>query len=156
MGEYMTFQERRQRITDTESELWFVEVRMSSTGETLRLVNDTQDWTSNGQVYLGSSFSIQPPSDVSGQSPKARLVIGNIGLGLTQDLEARLPGEEVECRSMLADRADPHTYVRSYRFPMVRVSVTTGEVSAENGTDILMRGQAVRKRYTPYETPGIF
>lgn len=152
----MTFTERRQRVTDTESELWFVEIHMQSSGEKLRLVNDTEDWISNGQPYLGASFSIQPPSDVSGQAPKARLVIGNIGLGITQDLEAKLPGEEIECRFMIADRADPHTYARTYRFPMVRVTVTTGEVSAENGTDILMRGQAVRLRYTPFISPGIF
>jgi len=152
----MTFQERRQRVTDTESELWFVEIEMPSSGEVLRVVNDTRDWISNGNVYLGASFSIQPPSDVSGQSQKARLVMGNVGLGITQDLEARLPGEEVKCRMMLADRADPHTYVRTYRFPMVRVSVTTGEVSAENGVDALMRQQAVRLRYNPFTSPGIF
>ena len=152
----MTFQERKQRTTDTSGLLLFLEISAPSIPEVLRIVNDTQNWTSNGVEYLACPFGFKLPDDTAGQTPRAQLVIDNIGMGMTQDLEALQPNELVMCRLMISDRANPNVYERTYRLPMTHVSAGTGQVTAQIGVDHLMRQQAVRLRYNPHIAPGLF
>ena len=152
----MTFQERKQRTTDTSGLLLFLEISAPSIPEVLRIVNDTQNWTSNGVEYLACPFGFKLPDDTAGQTPRAQLVIDNIGLGMTQDLESLQPNELVMCRLMISDRANPNVYERTYRLPMTMASAGTGQVTAQLGVDYMMRQQAVRLRYNPFTSPGIF
>lgn len=152
----MTFLERRQRLGDDKSELWLLEISAPSIPEVLRMVNDTQNWVSNGQTYLGCQFGIKPPDDTKGQTPRGQLVIENVGLGITQDLEGMPANEKLRCRLLLTDRANPHAYQRVYRLPLTLVSATTGQVTAALNVDSRMRQQAMRRRATPFTTPGIF
>jgi len=155
MGDPMTFTERKQRTTDTSGLLLFLEISAPSIPETLRIVNDTQNWTSQGVEYLGCPFGFKLPDDSAGQTPRAQLVIDNIGLGMTQDLEALQPNDLVMCRLMISDRADPNRYERAYRLPMTMASAGTGQVTAQLGVDFLMRGKSVRLQYNPFTTPGL-
>ena len=152
----MTFQERKQRTTDTSGLLLFLEISAPSIPEVLRIVNDTQNWTSNGVEYLACPFGFKLPDDAPGQTPRAQLVIDNVGLGMTQDLEALQPNELVMCVLRLTDRANPNVYERTYRLPMTMASAGTGQVTAQLGVDFLMRTQAVRLRYNPHTAPGLF
>lgn len=156
MGERMTFTERNQRVTNTSSLLLFLEISAPSIPETLRIVNDTQNWTSQGVEYIACPFGFKLPDDTAGQTPRAQLVIDNTGQGMTEDLEALQPGDIVSCRLMLSDTANPDVYERVYRLPMTHVSAPTGQVTAQLGVDFLMRQQAVRLRANPFTTPGIF
>ena len=150
------FQRRRQRVTDTQSELLLLEISAPSIPDTLRIVNDTRDWTSNGLTYLACPFGFKLPDDTAGQTPRAQLVIDNVGLGMTQDLESLQPNEMVMCVLRLTDRANPNVYERTYRLPMTMASASTGQVTAQLGTDFMMRQQAVRLRYNPFTAPGLF
>ena len=152
----MTFTERNQRVTNTSSLLLFLEISAPSIPETLRIVNDTRNWTSQGVDYIACPFGFKLPDDTAGQTPRAQLVIDNVGLGMTQDLEALQPNELVMCRLMISDRANPNVYERVYRLPMTMASATTGQVTAQLGVDFLMRQQAVRLRANPFTTPGLF
>lgn len=156
MGDPMTFTERKQRVTDTSGLLLFLEIGAPSIPDTLRIVNDTQDWPSNGLTYLACPFQIKLPDDTAGQTPRAQLVIDNIGMGMTQDLESLQPNELVMCRLMISDRANPDVYERVYRLPMTMASANTGQVTAQLGVDFLMRQQAVRLRANPFTAPGLF
>ena len=152
----MTFTERKQRVTDTSGLLLFLEIRADSIPEVLRIVNDTQNWMSNGQEYLACPFGFKLPDDTAGQTPRAQLVIDNIGLGMTADLENLLPNESVMCRLMISDKNAPDVYERVYNLPMTMASATSGTVTAQLGVDHMMRQQAVRRRYNPHTAPGIF
>lgn len=151
-----SFTERRQRVTDKTGVLLFLEIRAPSIPETLRVVNDTQNWVSNGVEYIGFPFGFKLPDDVSGQTPRAQLVISNVGRSMTQDLELVGPNEIVIARLMISDRANPHVYERVYNLPMTAVSTSAAQVTAQLGVDFLTRQQAVRLRYTPFLTPGLF
>lgn len=151
----MTFAERRRRVTDTAGLLLFLEIEWPN-GPTLRIVNDTQDWVSNGQTYVGLPFRFEPPDDAAGQSPRGAIEIDNVGRGITADLEAWLPGQTLQSRLMVADAADPHTYTIDMPLPIMRVTVNSATARAEGGVDMLMRQQCVQLRYTPYVAPGIF
>lgn len=152
----MTFIERRQRVSDPDAPLQFLEITWPATSDTLRLVNDTQSWDSNGQTYIGLPFRLNPPDDTSGQSPRGVIEIDNVGRGITADLEQWLPGQTLWARMMLADRADPDTYMVDLPLPLTRVTVTSTVARAEGGMDMLLRQQAVQLRYTPYIAPGLF
>lgn len=151
-----TFLERRQRVTDTTGTLLFLEITAPSFAETLRIVNDTRDWTSNGVLYIGVPFGFKLPDDVAGQTPRAVLTLDNIGRGIADDLESLGPQDTVTARLMISDRADPNVIERAYILPMMSVSVNTKTATAQCGYDSLMRQQAVRLRYNPFTAPGAF
>lgn len=151
-----SFTERKQRVTDTSGLLLFLEISCDSIPETLRIVNDTQNWTSQGLEYLACPFGFKLPDDASGQASRVQLVIDNVGMGITQDLEGRDPKDEVKCRLMISDRVNPNVYERVYRLPMMSISLSTGQATAQLGADSRRRQQAVRIRYDPFRTPGIF
>ncbi|MDC7805522.1 DUF1833 family protein [Luteimonas sp BLCC-B24] len=152
-----TFQERRQRTVDPKdtAPLLLLEISAPSIPETLRIVNDTQNWTSNGVEYLACPFGFKLPDDTAGQTPRAQLEIDNVGLGMTQDLEGMQPNEMVMCVLRLTDRANPNAIERVYRLPMTMASANTVKVTATLGVDFLMRQQAVRLRYDPFNAPGL-
>lgn len=150
------FLERRQRVTDTTGTLLFLEITAPSFGETLRIVNDTQNWTSNGLEYIGVPFGFKLPDDVSGQTPRAVLTMDNVGRGITDDLEQWQPGELITAKLLISDRADPDTIERTLFIPMTGISVSGTTATAQCGVDYLMRQQSVRLRQTPFVTPGIF
>lgn len=157
MGHLMTsYLERRQRVTDTAGTLLFLEVSAPSFAETLRIVNDTQDWTSNGVLYIGVPFGFKLPDDVAGQTPRAVLTLDNVGRGITDDLETLGPQDVVTAKLKISDRADPNVIERVYILPMTQVSVNTKTATAQCGYDSLMRQQASRLRYNPFTAPGAF
>jgi len=151
-----TFTERRQRVTDPTGILLLLEVSAPSMGEPLRIVNDTRDWISNGLVYTGFPFGFKLPDDVSGQVPRAQLVIDNVGRDMTRDLESLPPGELLTARLRVTDRANADIIEREYLLPMTNLAVNAQSVTAQCGVDYLTRQQAVQLRANPFTLPGIF
>lgn len=151
-----TFLERRQRVTDTTGTLLFLEITAPSFSDTLRIVNDTQSWVSNGVEYLACPFGFKLPDDVSGQTPRAVLTLDNVGRGIADDLERLQPYDVVTATLRISDRANPNQIERSYVLPMTSVSVNARTATAQCGYDALMRQQAVRLRYNPFTAPGAF
>lgn len=150
-----TFLERRQRRLDRQSALEFLEIRSSSMPDVLRVVNDTQNWTSNGLEFIGVPFGFKQPDDVAGQTSRGQLVMATGGTSVTQDLEALPPGELMVARLMLSDRANPNVYARVWNLPMTHVSASGGQVTAQLGVDFLMRQRAVRLLFNPFTAPGL-
>lgn len=151
-----TFLERRQRVTDPTGTLMLLEVSAPSFPEVLRIANDTQDWVSNGLLFVGMQFGFKLPDDVSGQAPRAQLILSNGGRSITEDLERLAPGELVTARLMITDRADPNVIEQDHYLPMTSVSVNSQTASAACGVDFLTRQQAVRLRANSFTLPGIF
>jgi len=150
------FLERIQRVTDTSNPLLFLEVSAPSFAETLRIVNDTQNWVSNGIEYLAAPFGFKLPDDITGQTPRAVLTIDNIGRGIAEDLETVQPYDIVKAVLMISDKANPNVIERRYVLPITQVSVNTRTATAQCGYDIVMRQQAVRLRYNAFTAPGAF
>ena len=142
----MSFTENRQRTRDTSGILLFLEVAADSFTGPLRIVADTQDWTSNGVTYVGVPFGFKLPDDTAGQAPRAQLVMSNVGRGVTEELELLGPNEVPMAKLMIADRSDPDTIQSTYFLPISRVSASGALVTADCGVDFLMRQQAVRLR----------
>lgn len=141
-----TFTRNRQRVTDTSGVLLFLEMDDPAFSGPVQIVADNKDWVSNGVTYLGIQFGFKLPDDNSGQSPRTQLVMGNVGRGITEELEKLGPGATIMATLKLADRSDPDTITRTYVLPMTNVSASGATVSAQLGVDHIMRQQAVRIR----------
>ena len=152
----MTFMERRQRVTDTSGTLLFLELSAPSFSAPAYLVNDTRNWTSNGREYVGIPFGFTLPDDVSGQVPKAQLVMENVGRAIGSELERLGPNEFVKSKFLLSDRSAPDVIERDITLPITGFSVTGTTATATGGADYIMRQQAVRLRFNPFTTPGVF
>lgn len=152
----MTFQERRQRVTDTSGTLLLLEITASSFTGPMYVVNDTQDWVSQGINYVGIPFGFKLPDDVRGQTPRAQLVMANVGTGFADELERLAPNEPVMAKMHVSDRAAPDTHAQTLFLPLTHVSVSGTTATAQCGVDFLMRQQAVRLRANPYTLPGVF
>jgi hypothetical protein len=152
----MTFVERRQRVTDTDSPLILLELTADSFPEPLRLVNDTVDCVSNGETYIGYPFGFKGPEDKNEGSPNVQLRIDNVGRGISEDLENLGPNEILMARIMLTDRADPNVIFRDYWMPLMSVQISGAVATATAGVDHFMRQQSVRLRFNQFTAPGLF
>lgn len=151
-----TFAERRQRLTDTDSPLLLLEIMSPVFSGPLRAVNDTQDCVSNGVTYIGVPFGFTLPDDVPGQPARSVLEMANVGTGMTDELERWLPGIPISARLQVTDRANPDAIEKEFNLPLEGVSASNGMITARLGVDTMMRQQAVRMRFTPFLTPGVF
>lgn len=142
----MAFTRNRQRVTDTDGVLMFLEMEDPAFSGPVQIVADTQDWTSNGVTYLGIPFGFKLPNDQSGQSPRTQLVMANAGRGVTEELEKLGPAATLMATLKLADRSDPDTIYRTYVLPLTNVKAGGPVITAQLGVDHLMRQQAVRIR----------
>lgn len=150
-----TFLERRQRVTDTSGPLELLEMTAPSFGAVLRIVNDTQDWVSQGNTYIKCPFRFTLPVDQAGQTPRSQLEVDNVGRGVTDDLERVQPNELVMCRYLITDRATPNVIARRMLLPLSQVRAAGAVVTAQIGVDFFMRQQAVKLRGNPHTLPGI-
>jgi Domain of unknown function (DUF1833) len=152
----MSFIENRQRTTDFAGVLQFLEISAPSFPDTLRLVNDSINWTVNGQEYIAMPFRIKLPTDASGTAGSIDIEMDNVGRNMTEELERLPPNEMVMARIRLSDRDDPGNFFRDIPMPIVRVSVNANSATATASMDSVMRQQACRLRANEFTLPGIF
>lgn len=150
-----SFLERRQRVLDTSGLLLFLSITHPAFSGPMNVVNDTQNWTSNGVEYIGLPFRFKLPDDTAGQTPRAVLEMDNVGRGLTEELEKLGPNAMVKSRLMISDRANPDQIERTLHLPMTQVSISAATATAQLGVDFLMRQQAVRLRFNAFTAPGV-
>jgi hypothetical protein len=122
----------------------------------VRLVNDTANFVSGGETYLGLPFSLTFPEAATSEVPRAQLRIDNVGLEITADLEALPPGSELMATVATAYRKTPDTIEYSFTAPLFGVRADVMSISASVGPGDLMRRPAVAIRYDPITAPGLF
>lgn len=152
----MSFIENRQSVsTDkTNSLLHLLEIAMPVSG-VFRVADDTRDWESNGNLYLGFPFGFRYPEEADGQSARLQLVVANVGRTLTQDLDAYQPGMEIMAKLMVTDRSDPNAIFMFHYFPLLNVSANQQTLTAYAGVDFKSRQQACKLRFNQHTTPGL-
>ena len=152
----MTILERRQRKSDTVGELVLLEIAAQSFSTILRIANDTQDWLSNGNLYLGFPFGFKPPNDTADSAPTLNLQISNVGRGIAEDLERLQPGDILTATLLIADRLNPDVIESRFPVPLYNVTLTNEHAIGAAGVDHIMRQQAVKRRFDEVTAPGLF
>lgn len=136
--------------------LTLLEIRHPALAIPVRVVNDTQDITVEGNLFQACPFTCSLPDDVEGQTPKAKLSIDNIGRELTQWLEASHGGQGATCRIMQVLRSTPEVIDYELTMDLTGLAIDQYTVTGELGFVDTLNQPAVVIRYDPRTAPGVF
>ena len=139
-----------------ETPLILLEITHPDLALPVRVVNDTQDVTSNGDLYVAVPFRCELPDDLENQQPKARLAIDNVGRDLVYWLEISGGGEGSSVHVMQIMRSTPDVVEWEITMQLANVRITQAEVSGELNFENLFGRPAVAVQYRPDTAPGVF
>lgn len=139
-----------------EAPLLLLEINHAALPQPVRVVQDNQDITCNGNLYVACPFRCELPDDFEAQLPRARLAIDNIGRELMYWIETSAggAGSTVTFRQVMRSRPDQVEW--SITMSLYNVVATYKEVSGDLGFDNLFGRPAIQMSYTPAKAPGVF
>lgn len=144
------------QVSATEAPLILLEIDHPDLSDPVRVVNDTQDLTSNGNLYVGFPFRCILPDDFENQLPKARLSIDNVSRDLMYWIETTGGGQGSTATFKQTLRSTPDIIEWSIQMNLYNVNVTIQEISAELGFENLFGKPAITFKYRPDNSPGLF
>ena len=144
-----------QRVTDPAGVLVLLTLSHPSI-ETVYVVNDTRSWTIAGTVYVALPFRFKLPNSTAGEAPRAQIELDNVGRDLTDELEKLPAGGALLATFRLVSRNAPTVVEYEFQAPLSGVVATTQVVTATVGNDDAYRAPAVKMRYDPSNSPGLF
>lgn len=147
--------EQLQRVNDSAGLLVLLVLEHPAI-ETAYVVSDTRSWEISGQTYVGLPFSFKLPSSVAGEPQRGQIEIDNVQGLLSEELEKLPPGAALQATFTVVSRATPTVAQLSFSLPFSGVSATTARVTATVGNDDAYRAPAVKMRYDPMNSPGLF
>lgn len=145
-----------QRTDDPFGILYRLEISGGGLSEPVRLVADTRDLQSEASTWVGLPFSVQMPRHADKETPRAQIVIDNVGRELTADLEAMPPAAELMATISVVHRQTPDVVDYQFKAPISSVSANPLSVTASMGVADLWRRPAVNVRFDPLTAPGLF
>lgn len=145
-----------QRVSDPQGLLWLLTITGGGLPSPVRLVNDTSNVESAGEVFLALPFEVVPPKDAAKEVPRAQLRLDNVGRELTSELEKMPPGAELMATLQAIYRATPNVIEHSFTAPLSGMRADTFAITASMGPTELMRRPATNIRFDPTTAPGLF
>lgn len=136
--------------------LMLLEITHTDLSVPIRIVNNTEAVTSNGNSFVPLAFQITLPDDKSSGLPRARLNIDNVGRELMTWLELSNGGQGAIVRIMQIIHSDPNTLEYDVTLNLIKVKTTVLNVTADLGYDDLLSRRAVVLRYDISTSPGLF
>ena len=133
-----------------------LEIRHAAVATPVRVVNDTEDRTIEGNRYVALRFDARLADDADGRPPQAELAIDNVGRDLTQWIEAAQGGAGATVRVMqMLDIPDPPVEWE-LTMDLAGIRIDAERVTARLGFDPLLGRAAVTLRHDPQTSPGLF
>lgn len=145
-----------QTMSDKDGLVALLEISNRSFSETMRVVNDVEDFVSNGYTYIGVPFSYRRPDDSQGEHPTMSLTIDNVGTAITEELEALLPNDDTYARLIFVSRKSPNKQEHNFWLPVTSISVTQTTATATASVLQRMQQKACKLVANPFTVPGIF
>lgn len=139
-----------------ESPLILLEITHAGLTTPVRIVNDTQNLTSNGTEYIACPFRCALPDDLENQLPKVSLAVDNVGKELMYWVETSAGGYGAQARFMQVMRSRPNQIEWEITVALSNVKATAKEVTADLGFDNIYTRPAIAMRYDTFTAPGIF
>ena len=140
------------------SEIFHVllEINHSSLGTPLRFANNTENVTSNSNVYTAFPFKIDfPPGDRDDQVPTIRLSICNVDRTIVEAIRNMTSAPTVDVSIVL--ESDPDTVeVGPLQFTLKNVVYDALIVEGELGFEDILNEGFPKDSFTPNEFPALF
>ena len=143
-------------VSAPEAPFVLLEINHPTLSEPVRVINDMQDLTSNGNVFIGFPFQFVLPDDFQGQLPKAKLAIDNVGRDLMYWIETSNGGAGSTVKFMQVMRSRPDLIEWEISMNLYNVVVTMQSITAELGFENLFAKPAISRQYRPDNSIGIF
>lgn len=144
------------KVSMEEAPLVLLEINHPDLPDPVRIVNDTDNITSNGNLYIAFPFNCALPDDFENQLPRARLSISNVGRDLMFWLETTDGGNGSTANFQQVMRSRPNQIEWEITMSLFNVAATNVEVSAELGFENLFTKPAVSINYRPENSIGLF
>lgn len=118
-------------------------------------VNNTEDITSNGQLFTAFPFAFTLPSDDADQTPELTIILDNIGLDLIDDFSETV--ENIGCRVDLIFASNPDFYEVSVQNLIVKnISYNKQVIRLSIGYEDILNTSIPSFTYNSKDFPGIF
>jgi hypothetical protein len=143
-------------VSAPEAPLVLLQIDHPELAQPVRVVNDTEDLTSNGNLYVAIPFRCTLPDDFENQLPKARLSVDNVGKDLMYWIETSGGGNGSLVTMSQVMRSRPDQIEWSITMNLFNVSCNMTEVSGELGYENLFAKKAIALQYRPNNSPGLF
>ena len=143
-------------LSAPESPLLLLQIDHPDLAAPIRVVCDTQDVTSGGNLYQALACSATVPDDQQGQQPQGQLAIDNVGRDLVQWLEISQGGLGATATFSEILRSDPDHIEWTATMDLLGIRVNSSKVTARLGYYDMLNQQAVGIQYRPDTAPGLF
>jgi hypothetical protein len=144
------------QVSGEEGSLILLTLTHPSLAGPVRIINDMQDLTSNDDIYVACPFKCILPDDFDGQLPKAALTIDNVGGELMNWIETTDGGNGSVVTFSQVMRSRPDQIEWSITMNLCNVHITMQAITAELGFENLFSKPAIKIKYRPANSPGIF
>ena len=135
--------------------LVILEINHSSLAQPIRVVNNTQDVTSNGNAYIGFPFDIELPGDFEEALPTVNLTICNVDRQIVQAIRTLTGPPTITMSVILASQPDSlqaGPYVMTLREASYDAMAVSGSIMTEDVLNEAYPGDS----FTPGIAPGLF
>lgn len=136
--------------------LVLLEITHADLAQPIRVVDDVQNVTSNGNEFIALPFRVTLPDDISGQIPQATLEVDNVGRELTTWLEISRGGQNAKCRVMQILRSDPDVIELDITLDLTQMVINNQTVQAKIGFVNVLGQTSTLTTFTPTTAPGLW
>lgn len=117
-------------------------------------VNNTEDITSNGQLFTAFPFEFTLPSDVEGEVPELSIVLSNVGLELIDDFLQNTDSILANVKVIFASRPDI-IEIEVSDLQVRKVSANSNSINIILGYEDILNIQIPSYSYSATDFPGL-
>lgn len=144
------------KVSPEETPKVLLEISHEALETPVRVINDTDDITSSGELYVACPFKCVMPDDFENQLPKAKLSVDNVGRDLMHWVETSGGGEGATVRFQQIMRSRPDAVEWEIDLNLYNVTANQMEVGADLGYDNLFSRPAILMQFRPDNSPGMY
>lgn len=144
------------KVSPEETPKVLLEISHEALETPVRVINDTDDITSGGDLYVACPFKCVMPDDFENQLPKAKLSVDNVGRDLMYWVETSGGGEGATVRFQQIMRSRPDAVEWEIDLNLYNVTANQMEVGADLGYDNLFSRPAILMQFRPDNSPGMY
>lgn len=134
--------------------LIILDISHADFADTIRIVNDYSDVTSNGNVYTAFPFTVTLPKE-SEEVTKATLVIDNVSRTLIDEIRTITTPPDVSLNIILSDTPDI-VEVGPFNFKLKQVTYDQLTIQGSLDFEDVLFGNFPNETFTPQNHPGMF
>lgn len=150
------YQRKTNALSGDEFPLILLEIDHDDLAAPVRIVNDREDITVEGNLYQAFAFGLNLPEDPESGLPEAQLSIDNVGRELVQWLEIADWNKPTTCRIIQILRSTPDIIEWEITTNLRDITIDSLQVTATLGFENLLGLPGVGVFYTPVTAVGLF